>query len=149
MVADRKYISTHLAKTRDYLATKKALDNLMYKYEEYVYKCHEIKPPAITPNYEIKYEMFSNHVVDKLGNYVAKKLDYLQEVDNFYHDLAGALELLCKEELEYFNDNYFLGLSEITICEKLNIGEGSLRRIKESCVLKIAMYFDIDVKIDD
>lgn len=144
---ERGYISTRLAKSRNYLATKNNVDELMYQYEEYLYKYHEIAPPRVTQNYEVKYEKFLNNATDKVGNYVAKKLDLLKEVDSFYQDLSLAMKNLCKEELIYFSSCYFNRLPETIICEKLNIGEGSLRRIKESCIIKIAMYFDKDVKI--
>lgn len=138
-------LSNRIIKSRDYVLCKKNLDEKMAIFEEYVYKYNEIKPPKITSNYEIKYEMFTNGIVDKVGNFVAKRLTLLDEVDKLYVSLCEILKKCTKEELVYFNGVYINHLSEDIVCEKLHISTSSLKRIKKSCVIKIAMHFDIDV----
>lgn len=56
----------------------------MLNFEEDRYKYSELPQPTITPSYEIKYEMFTNNFIDKVGNYVEKKLDKLKEIDLIY-----------------------------------------------------------------
>ena len=89
--------------------------------------------------------MFTNGIVDKVGNFVAKRLTLLDEVDKLYVSLCEILKKCTKEELVYFNGVYINHLSEDIVCEKLHISTSSLKRIKKSCVIKIAMHFDIDV----
>lgn len=144
---ENKLLSNKVVVSRDYGLCKKAVDEKMLLLEEYMYKYNEIQPPRITPSYEIKYEMFTNNTSDKVGNYVAKRVDLLMKVDEFYKSLTEILKKLSKEELVYFNSTYLYGLSEPVICEKLHIAISTLRRIKESCIIKIAMHFDIDVKV--
>ena len=72
--------------------------------------------------------------------------DVCKIVAKFYEELASALQTLCREELIYFKNTYYNRLKEESICDLLNMSRDSLRRIKESCIIKIAMYYDIDVK---
>jgi hypothetical protein len=65
------------------------------------------------------------------------------------NDLSKAMETLCREELIYFKNAYYNRIKEELICDLLNMSRDSLRRIKESCIIKIAMYFDIDVMATD
>lgn len=141
---DKKLLSIRLVESRDYNQTKKNVDNLLYKYEEFKYKCHEICPPRITQSFEVRYEKFTFGASDKIGNYVQKKLDFLQEADEFYDELKCAMDTLCNDELCYFKF-YLDGVSEESMCERLSTNKCSLKRIKQSCIIKIAMYFDIDV----
>ena len=138
-------LSNKIIKTRDYVLCRKKVDEKMAIFEEYNYKYNEIKPPKITSNYEIKYEMFTNRISDKVGNFVAKRLDLLREVDKLYMSLCEILKKCTKEELIYFTGVYINHLAEDIICEKLNMSSSSLKRIKKSCIIKIAMHFDIDV----
>ena len=142
-----KLLSNKIIKSRDYVLCKKNVDEKMAVFEEYNYKYNEIKPPKITSNYEIKYEMFTNRITDKVGSFVAKRLDLLREVDKLYISLCEILKKCTKEELVYFNGVYVNHVAEDVICEKLNISTSSLKRIKKSCVIKIAMHFDIDVMV--
>lgn len=142
-------LSIRLVKSRDYYECKKNVDELMYKLEELKFKCHNIQPPKITQSFEVHYECFTNHVSDKVGDWVANKIDTENEIDKFYYDLSKAMETLCREELIYFKNAYYNRIKEELICDLLNMSRDSLRRIKESCIIKIAMYFDIDVMATD
>lgn len=138
-------LSVRLVKSRNYYECKKNVDELMYKFEEIRFKCHQIEPPRITPSYEIRYEKSSGSVSDKVGNYIQRKLDLEDEANELYEALSHALKTLCREELIYFKNAYYNRIKEELICDLLNMSRDSLRRIKESCIVKIAMYFDIDV----
>lgn len=138
-------LSIRLVKSRNYYECKKNVDELMYKFEEIRFKCHHIEPPKITPSYEIRYESNSGNVSDKIGNYVQRKLDMESEADDFYIELSNALRTLCREELIYFKNAYYNRIKEELICDLLNMSRDSLRRVKESCIIKVAMYFDVDV----
>ena len=67
------------------------------------------------------------------------------EADKFYIELSNALRTLCREELIYFKNAYYNRIKEELICDLLNMSRDSLRRVKESCIIKVAMYFDVDV----
>ena len=81
-------LSIKLVESRNYIETKKNVDEkILYRYEEYKYKCHEIIPPKISQNFEVRYESFTMNFSDKVGNYVQKKLDLMKEADDFYSEL--------------------------------------------------------------
>ena len=142
---DINLLSIKLVESRNYIETKKNVDDeILYKYEEYKYKFHEILPPSISQNYEVRYESFTVNFSDKVGNYVQRKLDLMQEADEFYKDLSNAMQSLNLDEIVYFK-YYLNGISEDSMCERLNTNKCSLKRIKMSAIIKIAMYFDIDV----
>ena len=81
------------------------------------------------------------------NQFLKKEYEWLREVDKLYISLCEILKKCTKEELVYFNGVYVNHVAEDIICEKLNISTSSLKRIKKSCVIKIAMHFDIDVMI--
>lgn len=142
---DINLLSMKLVESRNYIETKKNVDEeILYKYEEYKYKCHEILPPKISQNFEVRYESFTVNFSDKVGNYVQKKLDLIQKADEFYNELAMAMKNLNLDEIVYFK-YYLNGVSEDSMCERMNTNKCSLKRIKMSAIIKIAMYFDIDV----
>lgn len=142
---DISLLSTKLIESRNYVETKNNVDScILYKYEEYKYKCHQIIPPKISQNFEVRYESFTGNFTDKIGNYVQKKLDLLKEVDEFYNELTNAMLNLNIDELAYFKF-YLNGISEDSMCERLNTSRNSLKKVKMSAIIKIAMYFDLDV----
>lgn len=135
-------LSLKIVRLYDYAETRKNVDDMMVEYEIDTYKYNEIKPPSVTPNYDIRYEQFNFSNNDVLGNYVANKLDKLKEINDFYYKLSIVLKRLTKEERIYFCDTYLFKRSESIICDKLLIGSSTLTRIKTSCILKIALFFD-------
>ena len=141
---ENKLLSSKTIESKNFIKCKKAVDKKMLLLEEYMYKYNEIKPPKITQSYEIRYEMFTGNASDKIGKYVEKKLDLLMEVDRFYRELVEILNKMTKQELVYFNSVYYYGLSELIICDNMHISISLLRRIKASCIIKIAMHFNID-----
>ena len=68
----------------------------------------------------------------------------MQKADEFYNELAMAMKNLNLDEIVYFK-YYLNGVSEDSMCERMNTNKCSLKRIKMSAIIKIAMYFDIDV----
>ena len=138
-------LSLRLVKSRNYVETKRNVDEIMYKFEEYRFKYHNILPPMITTNYEVRYESNSDMVGDKVGNFVQRKVDLEIEIKEFYDKLAESLKMLNSKELLYFKQSYLNKLTEEAIAELLNISRESLKRIKESCIIKIAMFYNIDV----
>ena len=119
----------------------------MSKVEEYRYKIHNIQPPRITPDYEVKYDFSkSSSSTSKIESYVTKKVDLEIEAGYLYQVLEKALLKLNKEELMYFREYYYNKLTETKICHKYYMSKDKLKLIKESCIIKIAMEFDISVE---
>lgn len=130
----------------NYAETKKNVDLFMKKLERDSYKYYELTPPKMTPNYEIVYN--SNHNInhDKVGKYVEEKLDKLKELNEKYTLLSEVMKRFTKEEKIYFIGSYFNKQSEVVICEKLNMCSSSLKRIKKSSIIKVALCFNKEVE---
>ena len=130
----------------NYAETKKNVDEFMKKLERDSYKYHEIIPPKMTPNYEIVYNSSTRTHTDKVGKYVEEKLDKLDELNEKYTLLANVMKRFTKEEKIYFIGSYFNKYSEVILCEKLNIGNSSLKRNKKSSIIKVALCFNKEVE---
>lgn len=141
-----KLLKKEIISQFDYIKTKKNLENLLTKISMLEFKYINIKFPTITPQYEFRYECFTNKKVDKVGNYVETKLDTEAEVDLLYATLSKATKLLTDSERYYFVENMFNNISEETIASKLNLSRTGFIPIKESCVIKIALSLGIAVK---
>lgn len=130
----------------NYAETKKNVDEFMKKLERDSYKYYELTPPKMTPNYEIIYNGTQSHKTDSVGKYVEEKLDKLKELNEKYELLAEVMKRFTKEEKIYFIGSYFNKLSEVILCEKLNMGNSSLKRIKKSSIIKVALCFNKEVE---
>lgn len=144
----RKYdkLKKQIIMQYDYQKTKEKLENLLAKISELECIFVNIKFPTITPNYEFKYECFTQKKVDKVGNYVERKLDTEAEIDELYDSLTKATQLLSDSERYYFVENMLNGLSEEIISANLNVSRTGFIPIKESCVIKLALALGIAVR---
>ena len=139
---DNTLLSLRIVEQYNYAESKKEIDKMMLKFEMARYKYSELPQPTITPNYEVKYEMFTNNITDKVGNDVATKLDKFKEISAFYDKLSNIINTMTYTEKIYFIDSYFRKKSESFICEKLTMSSSSLSRVKVSCIIKVALAFD-------
>lgn len=130
----------------DYNKTKKKLENLIAKIAELECVFVNIKFPTITPSYEFRYECFTKKKVDKVGNYVERKLDTEAEIDELYSTLTKATELLTDSERYYFVEGILNGLSEEIIASNLNVSRTGFIPVKESCVIKMALALGLAVR---
>ena len=109
---DNTLLSLRIVEQYNYAESKKEIDKMMLKFEMARYKYSELPQPTITPNYEVKYEMFTNNITDKVGNYVATKLDKFKEISAFYDKLSNIINTMTYTEKIYFIDSYFRKKSE-------------------------------------
>ncbi len=138
---DKKFLSQfNLEKTEENVL------EIMNKFFKAQYKYTGILPPRMTPNYEIRYECFTSNCTDKLGNYVAKKVDTKQEIINFYNTMAGAISRMNCYERVYYTELLLNGRSERYTAEKIGVSRNGLIPIKNSCIVKIALAFGKEVE---
>ena len=60
-----------------------------------------IKKPTITCNYEVRYECFVPRKVDKVGDYVTKKITQEEQIRELYSEITSSLKFLSKLELRF------------------------------------------------
>lgn len=127
------------------ILTKKKVFILLGEYIRLQYKYLEIIPPRITYNYEVKYDFKSHDREDNLSYYLDKKLQTENEIRVFYFEIQKVLKNMTREEILIFNDLLLKKKSEDSICEKLSLSRTGLRPIKNSCILKLAMAFNLEI----
>ena len=139
-------LSNEVVSLYNYAETKKNVDLFMKGLERDSYKYYELPPPKMNANYEIVYVSSTQMYSDKVGKYVEEKLDRLKELNEKYSQLAEVMKRFTKEEKIYFVECYFNKHSETIICEKLNMCTSSLKRIKKSSIIKVALCFNKEVE---
>lgn len=143
-------LSKKIRKKYSYSETKKNIDDIMLQIEEYRFRVHNIQPPRITPSYEIRYEgPNSSTPKSKVEEYVTKLIDLEIEAGELYKTLELALKNMCKNELIYFKSSYYDHISEKDISDITYLSAEQIKTIKESCIIKLGLVFDVCVKATD
>lgn len=138
-------LSDNIIAKYNFPKTKEKVQELMDKIDEYKYKCYELSPPKITPSYEVKYEMFTTNKVDKVGDYVEKKVTLFEKVQKTYDILNRILLEFSDLEKAVYNNTFNNKLSDIEISENMLLAENTIVRYRKSVTIKIAMAFDVAV----
>ena len=94
-----------------------------------------IKKPTITCNYEVRYECFVPRKVDKVGDYVTKKITQEEQIRELYSEITSSLKFLSKLEFKYFLICLYYKESQ---AEFMGATRTSFYQIKDSCVVKMA-----------
>lgn len=140
-----KYVlSRKITEKYDMITTKKNVMLLLSEYLRLQYKYLEISPPKITYNYEIKSDYQNKNMTDNLSYYLDKKLKVETEIKAFYFEIEKVLKNMTREELIVTNYLLLKGNSEESVCEILGLSRTGLRPIKNSCILKIALAFNLE-----
>lgn len=140
-------LSKKIRNRYSYYETKKNIDEIMLQIEEYRFRVHNIQPPRITPSYEIRYEgACSSTPKSKVEEYVTKLIDLEIEAGELYKTLELALKNMCKNELIYFKCSYYDHISEKDISDITYLSSEQIKTIKESCIIKLGLVFDVCVK---
>lgn len=125
--------------------TKNEVKKLINKYQKLKYKYINIPSPKITTNYEIKYECFTPCYKNNSYNVVDLKLDTEIEIKQFYSLILEAINQMNKKERIFFYEKLMNKKSEDYVAELLNISRKGLQPIKNSCIIKFALVFNIEV----
>ena len=133
-----------LVEKRNYEASRKNVDSVVRDaYEEYLYIAAGVIPPWQDNKGNIIFDDKNFRPSNPVANKAIKKVDF--EASEFYVKLTEVFQKFTLEEYVFFN-GYLNYESETLICEKLHYSDRSaLKRYKKSAILKVAMYFNIDV----
>ncbi len=150
MIEEKNEINKYLLKGNvvnkyDMIKTKENVMLLLNEYVRLQCKYLEILPPKVTYNYEILGNYNKNHNFDKTTSYLDKKMETENEIKAFYFEIQKVLKNMTKREVIVFNYLLLKGNSEESVCEKIEISRTGLRPIKFSCILKIALAFNLEV----
>lgn len=141
---------THLldnttTKLYDLVKTKEGVEKLISELKRVIFKYDHIDEPKITTNFEMNFTS-NNQRIDKIHNYVSKKVESEKEVVFLYNKIKNIYDKFTKEEKIYYTLHFFENISEEAISERLLLSRVGLRPIKNSCILKIALAFDIEIE---
>ena len=140
------YLQLADLKVFDYNATKTNVDALFSKYRRY-----KNKEEIIIKRYKASLSLdnlgiYSNGKSDPVGN----KIEQLEKYKKFIDTVDEVFKLnygdLSKDEVVIYKKYLIDKLSEEKIMEYLNISSSSsLYARKRSCIIKVAMWFDLEV----
>lgn len=140
------YLQLADLKVFDYNATKTNVDALFSKYRRY-----KNKEEIIRKRYKASLSLdnlgiYSNGNSDPVGN----KIEQLEKYKKFIDTVDEVFKLnygdLSKDEVVIYKKYLIDKLSEEKIMEYLNISSSSsLYARKRSCIIKVAMWFDLEV----
>ncbi len=97
-----------------------------------------IKKPTITCNYEVRYECFVPRKVDKVGDYVTRKITQEEQIRELYSEITSSLKFLSKLEFKYFLICLYYKESQAEFMRQTGATRTSFYQIKDSCVVKMA-----------
>lgn len=131
----------------NYEKTKMNLYKLIDQYFVYELEYHYINPPMITPSYEIRYDSNKDFTPSsKTETYVINKITQEENIREFYKDLYIIYNKLNIDELKYFKQHFLRRKAEYVIMHEMNLNRRCFESIKKSCVIKMAIFFNIAVR---
>src|SRR5574344_672701 len=137
----------------DVLVSKNKVEEILTEYIRARYAYSNIKQignefynSSTGANYEFKPEMHTIRYSDRVGNKIAFKVDTENEVIEMEKDFTEMIKLFTEMEKDFFNTVLLGQRSQNIIEEKYNVTKNGLLSTKQSCILKIAMYFNVAVK---
>ena len=150
VVNDSQYyiFSTKELDKYDLTMTKENVEELVSEYKEakFLYFASEKNLKNIGGYYEPKYNQHVIKINDKIGTNVCNKVDAINFIKNVDAILNPLLESLSPKEKRYYYHCLSSDNSEQTLAESLGISRTGLKPIKNNCILKFGLAFNIAVR---
>lgn len=127
--------------------TKENVDELISKYKEAKYSYFASTKALENISSCFKPKNIQTKIHDKIGENISKKIDSENFIKSYDEVLNPLLETLTHEEKKYYLHCLVSEKSEQTLADSLGISRTGLKNIKNNCILKIALTFQIAVKI--
>lgn len=140
-------------KEYDIVLCKNAVEELITEYIRIKYAYSDIKlrgnefyNSSTGANYDYKPEMHTIGYSDRVGNKIAFKVDTENEVMELEYDFNEIVKSFTDIEKDYFNIVLMGQRSQKIIEDKYGLSKVGIIPAKQSCIVKIAMYFKIAIK---
>ena len=118
------------------------MKQLISNVQEMECKYLEFLVPSMTPNYELKEEMFINKKTDPTGKAALKRIETSEDLELAYIKFKFIFNnLFCYYEKVVFVEMILLKRSKDTMKQMLCIGSDKLYQIKKSLLIKLAIGF--------
>lgn len=116
------------------------INKLISNIQEMECKYLEFIIPSLTPNYELKEEMFTIKKSDPTGNGAIKRIETEEDLKNIYNRFSFIFNnLFCYYEKIVFVEMILLKRSKETMKQMLCVGGDKLYQIKHSLLVKLAI----------
>lgn len=132
----------------DMILTKQNVKNLISEYKEskFWYFASEKNLKSISTYYGEKYNQSTVGATDKIGTNVAIKLDASDFIRNFEEIINPLMETFSNKEKKYYTYCLSNEYSEQVLADNLGLSRTGLQQIKNNCILKIGLAFQVAVK---
>jgi hypothetical protein len=117
-----------------------------YKKARYMYLVSRENLERVTTHLEPINSQFSKTRKDTFGNSIATMIDSEETLKNFELIFADLVNSFVLEEKKYYFSCLAGINSESYLAESLNMSRSGLKPYKESCIIKIALAFHIEVE---
>ncbi len=142
---DNLLLDAEEIKCYSYEKCREEVEKKIKKYLRAHFKFINLIPPKITVNYEFRYESFTPKKIDKTSDYVADKIDSEMEALEIYNKLKQVWNRLSYNERVYTTEVLIYKKSEnYAIDHMKNATRYLLDHIKKSCIIKLAIAFNVD-----
>lgn len=116
------------------------INKLISNIQEMECKYLEFIIPSLTPNYELKEEMFTIKKSDPTGNGAIRRIETEEDLKNTYNRFSFIFNnLFCYYEKIVFVEMILLKRSKETMKQMLCVGGDKLYQIKHSLLVKLAI----------
>ena len=115
---------------------KMDIRSVFNQYSEKFY-LNRLPDYKITSCYEVKENMKVRTYKDQIGEYVEKEINAQRWMTNFYHAILNVAKKLTEKEATFLVEIYFRNNTEENVCEKLGYCRNTLRKIRNSCLVKL------------
>lgn len=141
------FTSKQIAKY-DMVRTKENVEELVseYKQAKFWFFASEKVLKNINSYYEPKYNQHTANANDKIGVSVPIKLDADKFIVDYERIIDPLLETLSEEEKKYYSYCLSNELSEQILADNLGVSRTGLQPIKNNCILKIGLAFQIAIR---
>lgn len=140
-------MSKEMIEKYDLVRTKENVEKLIseYKTAKFQYLASEQKLKNISMCYEPKYNQFTEHVSDKIGDNVGKLVDSKNVIEYFDSVFNPLFTMMSEQERKYYSICLINNNSEQIVADILGISRTGLIPIKQNCIIKIALAFHIAI----
>lgn len=137
----------------DLVVCKERIQELLIEYIriKYAYsniRCQgkEFYDSSTGANYEYRPEMATIKYSDRVGSKVCFKIDNEREVNQMEYDISQLYNRFTETEKDYFDIVLLSNRPEKIVEDKYGLSRTGFFPIKNSCILKTALYFEIAKK---
>ncbi len=140
-----KRLSTEIINKYDYKKTKRNVDKFMAPLCEKVFIYRNLTPPSVSSHIKDVCVQESRSNSSSTERYIIKKLETEAEVKEYFDEIQSVIDEFNDGEKLCFKAEYLNQVTIEMLMEKSDLSESTIKRLRQSCIIKFALAFDIAV----